>query len=78
MRALARIRTGRSWRLPSAAAEADVASEQLGDAKALSVWLVEGHRKPLWWTLAHVTGDTTRHAGHADILRKLIDGSARR
>jgi uncharacterized damage-inducible protein DinB len=26
------------------------------------------------WVIAHVTGETTRHAGHADILRELIDG----
>jgi len=38
-----------------------------------------------WWggqavtlhhVLVHVTADTQRHAGHADILRELIDGSA--
>jgi hypothetical protein len=37
-----------------------------------------------WWgddpvtlhhVMVHVTADTQRHAGHADILRKLIDGS---
>ena len=38
-----------------------------------------------WWggsavtlhhVLVHVTADTQRHAGHADILRELLDGSA--
>ncbi len=38
-----------------------------------------------WWgdvevtlhhVLVHVTADTQRHAGHADIVRELIDGSA--
>ena len=38
-----------------------------------------------WWSdsavtlhhiLVHVTADTQRHAGHADIVRELIDGSA--
>lgn len=37
-----------------------------------------------WWgdapvtlhhVLVHVTADTQRHAGHADIIRELIDGS---
>ena len=37
-----------------------------------------------WWgdatvtlhhVLVHVTADTQRHAGHADIVRELIDGS---
>lgn len=26
------------------------------------------------WVLAHMTSETVRHAGHADILRELIDG----
>ena len=30
--------------------------------------------RTLRWVLAHMTGETTRHAGHADILRELIDG----
>ena len=39
----------------------------------------------LWWgdatvtlqqVLVHVTSETQRHAGHADIIRELIDGSA--
>ncbi|AGL17231.1 DinB family protein [Actinoplanes sp. N902-109] len=28
----------------------------------------------LRWVIAHMTGETVRHAGHADILRELIDG----
>jgi uncharacterized damage-inducible protein DinB len=28
----------------------------------------------LRWVLAHMTSETFRHAGHADILRELIDG----
>jgi uncharacterized damage-inducible protein DinB len=28
----------------------------------------------LRWALAHVTEETARHAGHADILRELLDG----
>jgi hypothetical protein len=28
----------------------------------------------LRWVLAHMTGETARHAGHADVLRELIDG----
>lgn len=29
----------------------------------------------LRWVLAHLLAETARHAGHADILRELIDGS---
>jgi uncharacterized damage-inducible protein DinB len=32
----------------------------------------------LRWVVAHVTGETVRHAGHADILRELIDGTTGR
>ncbi|MBO3738752.1 DinB family protein [Actinoplanes flavus] len=30
--------------------------------------------RTLRWVLAHVTSETVRHAGHADILRELVDG----
>jgi hypothetical protein len=30
--------------------------------------------RTLRWVLAHMTSETVRHAGHADILRELIDG----
>jgi hypothetical protein len=32
----------------------------------------------LRWTLAHLIEETGRHAGHADILRELIDGATGR
>jgi len=36
------------------------------------------HGLTLRWALAHVTEETARHAGHADILRELIDGTTGR
>jgi hypothetical protein len=39
---------------------------------------VENHRHTVRWVVAHMTGETTRHAGHADILRELIDGTTGR
>jgi len=30
--------------------------------------------RTLRWVLAHMSSETVRHAGHADILRELIDG----
>ena len=33
---------------------------------------------PLRWTLTHLIEETGRHAGHADILRELIDGTTGR
>jgi uncharacterized damage-inducible protein DinB len=34
-----------------------------------------GERVTLRWVLIHMLEDTARHAGHADILRELIDGA---
>jgi uncharacterized damage-inducible protein DinB len=44
------------------------------DPEALTARTVDGKRKSLRWVLAHLTSETARHAGHADILRELIDG----
>ena len=39
----------------------------------------DGRRSPsLRWALVHMIEETGRHAGHADILRELIDGSTGR
>ena len=35
---------------------------------------IDGEHLSLRWVIAHATGEATRHAGHADILRELIDG----
>jgi len=56
----------------------------LADATIAEVPLDAPGRVP-WWgnaavtlhrVLVHVTSETQRHAGHADIVRELIDGSA--
>ena len=50
----------------------------VGDPDALSARPLDGQRKSLRWTLAHMTSETARHAGHADIVRELIDGTTGR
>ena len=40
--------------------------------------LVDGQRLSVRWVVAHMTSETARHAGHADILRELIDGTTGR
>ncbi|WP_431727402.1 DinB family protein [Verrucosispora sp. TAA-831] len=35
---------------------------------------VDDEPRTLRWVLAHMTSETVRHAGHADILRELVDG----
>jgi uncharacterized damage-inducible protein DinB len=39
---------------------------------------VEGNRHTLRWVIAHMTSETARHAGHADILREQLDGTTGR
>lgn len=36
------------------------------------------HGLTLTWVLVHLVEETARHAGHADILRELVDGAAGR
>jgi hypothetical protein len=36
------------------------------------------HGRTLRWMLAHLVEETARHAGHADILRELVDGQTGR
>jgi hypothetical protein len=39
-------------------------------------WPADGGRTTLHRVLVHEIAETSRHAGHADIVRELIDGSA--
>jgi uncharacterized damage-inducible protein DinB len=62
----------------AAIARSDAAIEAAGDPEALMVTPVEGVRKTLRWVLAHMTTETARHAGHADIIREQLDGATGR
>ena len=62
----------------AAIAESNRAIRDVGDPDALSARPVDGRPKTLRWTLAHMTSETARHAGHADIVRELIDGTTGR
>ena len=48
------------------------------DLDALMAVPVDGSRRSLRWVVAHMTSETARHAGHADILREQIDGTTGR
>jgi uncharacterized damage-inducible protein DinB len=64
----------RSW----AHADATIAALPL-DAVGHVPWWREGHREvTLHRILVHMIAETSRHAGHADIVRELIDGAAGR
>ncbi|HTX28055.1 MAG TPA: DinB family protein [Streptosporangiaceae bacterium] len=62
----------------SAIAESNAAIIAAGDPQTLLVKRIDGQRLTLRWLLAHMTSETARHAGHADILREQIDGATGR
>jgi uncharacterized damage-inducible protein DinB len=57
-----------------AIADSDRILSDFNDPDALTARKVADARKSLRWVLAHMTSETARHAGHADILREQIDG----
>lgn len=63
------------YRAATARADAIIAAASLDDP----CQSVPGDEPlPLRWVVAHLLEETARHAGHADILRELIDGSTGR
>ncbi len=46
-----------------------------GDPEARVAVPVDDRLLSIGWTLAHMTSETARHAGHADILCEQIDGT---
>lgn len=56
----------------------DRAIRAAGDPEALMAVPIDGVRKSLRWLLAHMTTETARHAGHADIIREQLDGATGR
>ena len=62
----------------SATQDSDRAILSVGDPDARIATPVDGYRHTLRWVMAHMTSETARHAGHADILREQIDGTTGR
>jgi uncharacterized damage-inducible protein DinB len=58
--------------------DSDRAIRTVGDPDARFAIPVEGNRHTLRWVMAHMTSETARHAGHADILREQLDGTTGR
>jgi hypothetical protein len=56
--------------------DAEVAAAPSLDARCRAVG--EGAPANLRWVLMHLLEETARHAGHADVLRELIDGQTGR
>jgi uncharacterized damage-inducible protein DinB len=62
----------RAW----AHADATIAALPLEAVGRVSWWQPERREVSLHRVLVHVIAETHRHAGHADIVRELIDGTA--
>ena len=58
--------------------DSDRAIRAVGDPEARFAVPVDGNRHTLRWVMAHMTSETARHAGHADILREQLDGTTGR
>jgi len=58
--------------------DSDRAIHAVGDLEARFAIPVDGNRHTLRWVIAHMTSETARHAGHADILREQLDGATGR
>jgi uncharacterized damage-inducible protein DinB len=64
------------YRAVAAFADATIADLPLDAVGAVAWWPEERREVSLHRIIVHVIADTTRHAGHADILREGIDGAA--
>jgi uncharacterized damage-inducible protein DinB len=56
-------------------ADATIDALSLDDVGVVPWWPAERRQVTLHLVLVHVTAETHRHAGHADIVRELIDGT---
>lgn len=64
------------WRYSSAHADATIEALDLDALGAVPWWPEERRQVTLHQILVHMTVEIARHAGHADIVRELIDGRA--
>jgi hypothetical protein len=57
-----------------ACAQSNEIVREIGDLSRPVARPIEGDVLSLRWVVGHVTTETARHAGHADIIRELLDG----
>jgi len=57
-----------------AVAASDEILDRIDDLDTPLTVPVDGRHLTVRWVLAHTTSEVARHAGHADILRELVDG----
>jgi hypothetical protein len=58
----------------AASAESDAILTAVGDLETPVSRPVDDELLSVRWVVAHMTSETARHAGHADILREQLDG----
>ena len=58
----------------AASAESDAILTAIGDLETPVSRPIDDQLLSVRWVLAHMTSETARHAGHADILRDQLDG----
>ncbi len=63
---------------PAPNAQGDAHIRAADGLNVLTAQVVNDEPRTLRWVIAHMTSETVRHAGHADILRELIDGATGR
>ena len=56
------------------ATASDVILAAVGDLDTPVRQPVDGEYLSVRWVVAHMTSETARHAGHADVFRELLDG----
>jgi hypothetical protein len=56
-------------------ADATIESLPLDATGTVPWWPAEQNPVTLHWILVHMTVETSRHAGHADVVRELVDGT---
>ena len=65
-----------SYRGACAHADETIAAHDLDDGAVVPWWRPETRNTTLHRLLVHMVAETHRHAGHADIVRELVDGAA--
>jgi hypothetical protein len=58
----------------AASAESDAILTAIGDLETPVTRPIDDKLLSVRWVMAHMTSETARHAGHADILREQLDG----
>jgi hypothetical protein len=64
------------YRRACAHSDATITALALGAPGVVPHWPEARAHTTLHTVLAHMTAETQRHAGHADVVRELVDGSA--